>query len=584
MAAQKRRVTRFLLDSIKQEGVDHVFIVPGGMIEPFLSEYSLAGLDVTVACHEAGAAYAADGYARASNRFGVCMGIGGPGVANMITAISAAKADRSPVLLLSGSVPQDWEGLAPFQDSSQTGIPDVEIVRAITETQYKLELAEQAPHFLQMTLRAMLGVNHSPGFLSVPYYIQDEEIEAEYQPVANRQVRSVDSDSVRHLVEALKNNTRIVLFAGNGTVLSDASESLREFAHAYRLPVVTTLRAKGAISEDDELSFGVFGMGGSLQASAMVMGNEEQEIERPEVLVLLGGNLNENNTYMSLDVQPLNTLIRVDHNINLQGENRYQQTMVWADIQALFDWLNENAELFSTELKASERERCAWLAKIRQGPYYDHAADRESDAVPMKPARAIKVLRDVAPRDALMVSDSGANSYYCGHNWTSYAPLEYFLLSTTGPMGYGVAMAVGVQRARPDRKVITVMGDGDMGMHGMEFLTACRYKLPILVVLLDNHALGNVYLSLKNAEHKPGAMPVNEEGIGLTHIPRHNWPEFARAAGGDGEYVDDPADLEAAFQRGMDSTMPYLVQVRVDKNAPTPNTGEPDMPGPPRCR
>lgn len=579
-----RRVTRFLLDAIKQEGVDHVFIVPGGMIEPFMSQYSLAGLNVTVACHEAGAAYAADGYARASNQFGVCMGIGGPGVANMITAISAAKADRSPVLLLSGSVPQDWEGLAPFQDSSQTGIPDVEIVRAITETQYKLELAEQAPHFLQMTMRAMLGVNHSPCFMSVPYYIQDEEIDAEYQPVKNRQVRSVDRNSVKQLVAALKNNARIVLYAGNGTVLSCASDSVREFAHTYQLPVVTTLRAKGAISEDDELSFGVFGMGGSLQANSVVMGDEAQEIERPEVLILLGGKLNENNTFMSLDVQPLKTLIRVDHNINLQGENRYRETMVWADIQALFDWLDDNSDLFDTELRASMQVRTAWMEKIRQGPIYDHAADRDSDAVPMKPARAIKALRKVAPRDALMVSDSGANSYYTGHNWTSYGPLEYFLLSTTGPMGYGVAMAVGVQRARPDRKVIAVMGDGDMGMHGMEFLTACRYKLPILVVILDNHALGNVYLSLKNAEGKPGAIPVNKEGIALTDIPCHDWPGFARAAGGDGEFVDDPAELEAAYQRGMDSEMPYIVQVRVDKNAPTPNTGEPDMPGPPRCR
>ena len=577
MPTRKRKVTRFILDAIKQEGIGHVFIVPGGMIEPFLPEFSKAGLDVIVACHEAGAAFMADGYARASGKFGVCMGIGGPGISNMVTAISAAKADRSPVLVIGGSVPQNWEGLGPFQDSSQTGIPDVELMRPITEVQYKLELAEQAPHFLQMALRSMLGVANSPAFLSVPYYMQSEEIEAVYRPVENRQVRSVDSISVKELVRALKQDKKIAFMVGNGTVLSGASNSLRSFARKYSIPVVTTLRAKGAISERDEMSFGVFGMGGSLQADALVMGNEKAGIERPDLLVLLGGNLNESNTFMSENVQPWKKLIRVDHNSNLLGSNRYVETMVWADIQGLFDWLEENVASYDSALKKSAAKRRAWMTQIRRGPYYDTEQDRKSDKLPMHPARAIAALREAAPADALMVSDSGANTYYTGHNWTSHGPGEYFLLSTTGPMGYAIAMAIGVQMARPERQVIAVMGDGDMGMHGMEYLTAVRFKVPLLIVILDNRALGNVYLALKRND-------MGRAAEKLTDIPGRDWPLFAKAMGGDGEMVEHPGELDGAFKRGLESKLPYIVQVRVDKNAPTPNTQESDIPGPPRCR
>lgn len=577
MSTGKKKVTRFILDALKKEGIDHVFIVPGGMIEPFLPEFSEAGMDVVVACHEAGAAYMADGYARASGNFGVCMGIGGPGVTNMLTAISAAKADRSPVLVIGGSVPQNWEGLAPFQDSSQTGIPDVELMRPVTECQYKLELAEQAPHFLEMVLRSMLGVANSPGFLSVPYYIQDEEIEAEYRPVLSRAVRSVDRNSVGELLRAFKEGKKIAFMAGNGTVLSGASESLRAFAKKYDIPVVTTLRAKGAISEQDEMSFGIYGMGGSLQANAVVMGDENEGIERPDVLVLLGGNFNENNTFMSYNVQPLKKLIRVDHNTNLQGQNRYQETMVWADIQGLFDWLEENADRYDEDLKASADERREWMKQIRKGPYHDTDEDRRSDRIPLHPARVIAALREAAPVDALMVSDSGANTYFTGHNWTSHGPGQYFLLSTTGPMGYGIAMAIGVQMARPKQQVIAVMGDGDMGMHGLEYLTAIRYRLPLLIVILDNRALGNVYLALKKND-------MGEAAESLTDIPGHDWPLFAKAMGGDGELVENPSGLDGAFKRGLASQVPYIIQVRVDKNATTPNTQEPDMPGPPRSR
>jgi thiamine pyrophosphate-dependent acetolactate synthase large subunit-like protein len=195
----------------------------------------------------------------------------------------------------------------------------------------------------------------------------------------------------------------------------------------------------------------------------------------------------------------------------------------------------------------------------------------------MHPARAIAALREAAPADALMVSDSGANTYYTGHNWTSHGPGEYFLLSTTGPMGYAIAMAIGVQMARPERQVIAVMGDGDMGMHGMEYLTAVRFKVPLLIVILDNHALGNVYLALKRND-------MGRAAEKLTDIPGRDWPLFAKAMGGDGEMVEHPGELDRAFKRGLESKLPYIVQVRVDKNAPTPNTQESDIPGPPRCR
>jgi acetolactate synthase-1/2/3 large subunit len=183
----------------------------------------------------------------------------------------------------------------------------------------------------------------------------------------------------------------------------------------------------------------------------------------------------------------------------------------------------------------------------------------------MHPARVIAELRRAAPRNSVLVVDSGAHTFFTGHNWASYAPNEFLFLSTTGPMGYGVAMGIGAKLARPDQPCVCVVGDGSLLMHGMEIHTAVRYNVPLVIVVINNSALGNVYLRARKAG--PAATQLAE-------IPTQNWANFARSLGADGVVVEQPSQLAAAFKQAFAANKPFLIDARCDRNCNTPNTQE----------
>ena len=166
----------------------------------------------------------------------------------------------------------------------------------------------------------------------------------------------------------------------------------------------------------------------------------------------------------------------------------------------------------------------------------------------------------------MLIVDSGAHTFFTGHNWTSYNPNEFLLLSTTGPMGYGVAMTIGAKMARPSQPHCAVVGDGSLLMHGMEIHTAVRYKVPMVITVINNSALGNVYLR---------ALHESPEAVRLAEIPTQDWAAFAKSLGGDGVVVERPADLPAAYVRAFATVdRPFVVDARCDRNCPTPNIQE----------
>ena len=431
-----------------------------------------------------------------------------------------------------------------------------------------------------------MGVANRPALLEVPLYMQSAMVPDDYRPVRPAVARIVDRNRIRQLPKILSEGRRIAILAGNGTLLSGATDEVKAFAHKYAIPVMTTLRAKGAIPEDDDLSLGVFGMGGSQQADIAMLGPPDTqsaveiaqaeiakaELAQADTVLLLGATLNENNSFMSDRIKRIPNLIRVDIDANILDQDKYAELMLVADIKTFFDWLGSHEDRFGEALHASRSTRAAWLKAIRATPYFDPAAGRDATSYPMNPSRVVAELRAAAPKDAVMVVDSGANTYFTGHNWLSYAPNEFYLLSTTGPMGYSISMAIGVKKARPSQPVVVVLGDGDMAMHGMEFATAVRYQVPLVVVILDNLAFGNVYLNVE--KYGPAAEALAE-------IPGRDWAGFARAMGGDGAFVDCYEALRGTFEAAFAADRPCLVDVRVGKNFPTPNTKEPDLPGPP---
>ena len=247
--------TDFVLDALIREGLDHLFMVPGGLVDPFLPALARhPGLKPIVAAHEGGAAYMADGYARASGRFGVALGIGGPGLCNMMTAVAAAKTDSSPVLILSGEIPVDMEGLGEFQDASQATLDDTAIMNPLTRLSTTVASGRNLNHWLRHGLTAMLSQPTGPVHLSLMHDALMADCTAEYVPVSDffTRVAPLSQEAAAHALDLVAGVKRIAILAGAGVEHDSAAAALKAAAERWSIPVATTLRA-------NELSLGVFG-------------------------------------------------------------------------------------------------------------------------------------------------------------------------------------------------------------------------------------------------------------------------------------------------------------------------------------
>lgn len=552
-------VAEFMVRSLRDQGVSHLFMDPGGLNDLFMPPMtSTEGIHTVVAAFEGGAAYMADGFARASGGLGVCFGIGGPGVLNMTTALTAARADRSPVLAISGEVPRSWEGMGGFQDASGAAIDDMGVLAHVTGMSISLSSAAVVPHHLRHAITHAM-VRRRPAHLSVPVDVQKAEVSARWVPVPQSvtAARSIDEESLATAVELL-NDPRcktVVILAGPGVMHAGGSAALQAFAERFDIPVATTLSGKGTIGEHHPLSLGVFGYGGSRLAIETIRSDEV------DILLVIGSGLSQRDT-MQWDptMLPKRALIHVESDPMLIGRTWPSEVAVVGNARAVLERLGALDDLVG--LGAGRAQRCELLERMKAaGPRYYGEVDMASDAVPMHPARAVSELRSGFPDDSVLCVDSGAHRAWFAEYWEVRQPGTHFSLTNLGPMGGAIPLGIGVKMARPDQPVVVATGDGCMLMHGMEIHTAARERLPMVVAVMNNQAYGNIYYRAS----KMGPGPER-----LTEIPSIDWVTFARSMGADGERVEHPEDMQGAVERALASDGPYLLDLVIDKTYPTP--------------
>lgn len=549
--------TDFILQALAREGLDHLFMVPGGLVDPFLPALARqTSLTPIVAAQEGGAAYMADGYARARGGLGAALCIGGPGLSNTATAIAAARTDGSPVLLISGEVANDVEGRGMFQDASAETLDDVSTMRPITRFSSSVDSPANLPHLFRHAVVAARAEPCAPVHLSVPRDAQTAVIDVTYAaiPPGLLHGRTLALESAaQSLAEFTSAAARVVVLAGAGVEHADAAQALKGFAERWHLPVATTLRAKGVFPEDHPLSLGVFGYAGTHHARAALLD------QAPDLLIILGSGLNERDTmYWSLKLQPQRTICV---NLSAAAMADHDGTPVLGDAGSYLAFLAQHTATIGPALEATRSARAAWLDGIRKTPRLQDPQNCRSEAVPLHPARAIAALRKAFPRDGILLVDSGAHRAFAGHYWESYLPRTYISATNLGPMGWAVPAAVGVQCASPRQRVAVITGDGCMHMQGIEVATAARYGLPILFVVLNNAALGNVWLRA----HTEGPVPAE-----LTSLPNLDWAGFGRSLGANGITVTAPSQLDAAFATALANKGPTVIDIKTDKAFGTP--------------
>src|SRR5689334_3498125 len=257
----------FLLRCLHDQGLGHVFLVPGGHIDPLVAELGKGtGMQPIVVAHEEGAGFMADGYARVSGRFGACMCIGGPGAGNILPAAIAAMSDRSRVLFITGDVPTTLQGRGAFQDGSMEGTRDSAFLRMATTFSEEVELISQFPRQLAAAFRAMGGVPPGPAHLSIPTDLQKASLpdDVNFPTPSAEPSRPVDLIALTRAAErVLAKSGKMAVLAGRGCVASGAADRLRAFAETYEVPVATTFAAKGILPYDHRLCLGMFGYAGT---------------------------------------------------------------------------------------------------------------------------------------------------------------------------------------------------------------------------------------------------------------------------------------------------------------------------------
>ena len=553
------KASEYLVDALAAAGVRHIFGVIGGAVFPFFTATVGRAAQIVMTKHEAGAAFMADGYARASGGLGACVGTSGPGATNLITGVAAAFADSIPIVVLTGQVATKSFGRGALQESSTEGVDIVDVFKQVTRYSTLAFRADRLPAVWHKALRMALGGRPGPVHLSLPADVQEQPVPRMAKTTPGiHQTRTYDRAAIKQAALHLLRARRPAILAGHGVILADASEEIRAVAEALEIPVATTPKGKGAFPEDHRLSVGPFGYSGSPLAQWHLL---ESGVD---VLLAVGTSLSEWGTLgWDRRLQPSEALLHVDIDPHEVGKN-YQAT-----VPVIGDAKSGLTEL-AFEIKRQQQRYLHWrrgngnLHPPANRPRVLDAAAMDSNAVPIKPQRLMRDLQDALPRDTMVFVDGGANRSWAIHYWQSIYPRTFFCATGMASMGFGVAGAIGGKFAAPDRVVLSIVGDGGFLMNGMEVSTAVHYGKQVIWVVLNDAGYGMAYHALRMMKLPDVA----------TRYPRVDCAKVAEGLGAQAYRIREPGQINRdLIQRILDSGRPTVLDVEIDPDEVAPFGG-----------
>ncbi|MDC9583204.1 thiamine pyrophosphate-binding protein [Xenorhabdus sp. PR6a] len=561
---QKENGASYILRQLRQLGASHLFMVPGKLINAFMKCYPKDNdsvletfpVPIVTAC-ETGAAYMAEGYARVSDTFGVCLVIGGPGVTNTLTGIASAYTDNFPVLLLAGQISSTMEMYNVLQDSTQSGINQHQIFSPVTRATFEVKAGQSISRFLRESLRAMKGIEKGPVYLGVSKEVLNEydenypDISAsivdswKHRPV---DIKKMCSPEFEAFIGHARN---CIILAGLRSKSPETADTLLAFAERYHFPVATTLSSKGLFPEDHPLSLGVYGYSGSPRAI------EAFKDPALEGIILLGMDTTQWSTMLwSPDLQLSGRTIQVDTNPEYLGKYLDITCGITANSSAFLEALEEH---YPDILIQGRPKREKWLQYLSAVPRYFPIDFSATGDAARHPASYINLLQKYFPEDGIVSVDSGAHRSFFGHYWVARRPEAYISATTLGPMGWSIPAGIGASFAAPGRKCMVITGDGCMLMQGMELATASKYHRNILFIIFNNASYAASYFN--NKDNKTD----------LTKIPDYDWCQLARGLGVNCLCVNSPDQLQECIAEIMQQNSPFLIEIKCDNQHTTPN-------------
>ena len=561
---------------LEELGVEYIFGVPGGAIEPLYSAIDGSSrIRAVTAKHEQGAAFMADGYARVTGRLGVCCATTGPGSTNLITGIASAYTGSVPLLVITAQVPTKMFGKGALQESTYAGVDIVEIFRKFTKYSAMIIRPEKTGEMLREALRHALSGRKGPVHLNIPVDVMggllDDEVQASRMYIPGS--RPFDLDKVKKAADLIMDARRPAILIGYGGIVSGAVDEMIKLSELMSIPVATTPKAKGGFPTEHEFALGVFGLAGSPRAEAYLLdGRDDSGDARVDVLIAIGTRFNEwaSNAW-DVRLAPEKALIQIDINPSEFGKNYPFGVDLLGDAKTVVSELYRELSGRIEEMhyidrnrllnRLGERQKRIRSFKGRIEKYVD-GDKMSSSEVPLKPQRLMKDLRESLPDDTLFFVDIGNNLAWATHYLDIRVPYTFYAGLGFASMGFGVAAAVGAKLAFPGRTVVAIAGDGGFLMNGMEVATAVNHEVQVIWVILNNAQLGMVAhcRRLLNIPYR-----IGEE------FKEVDFVRIAEGLGARGVRVTEPGEINAAMMREVISTgEPTVIDVIVDRNETPP--------------
>lgn len=529
---------RALIECLHHEGVDTIFGYPGGVLLPLYDELYDADIRHILVRHEQCAAHAADGYARATGRVGVCLATSGPGATNLVTGIANAYMDSVPIIAITGQVPTPMIGNDAFQEADITGI-----TLPITKHNYLIRDVNDLPRIVKEAFFIASTGRPCPVLIDFPKDVSTIEFEFKYpEEVHLRGYHpdiGIDEDVVKHAASMILQAERPVIYAGGGVIISDASSELLKLAETIQAPVTTTLLGIGAFPQSHPLSLGMLGMHGTRYAN--------YSIQESDILIAIGARFDDRVTGKIEAFAPHATVIHIDIDKAEIGKN------VRVDIPIIGNAKTVLQSLIN-HLQKMQRKSHAWIEKIKAWKKEYPLTYQQSDTV-IKPQYVVQEIYRACP-DAIIVTEVGQNQMWAAQYFQYENPRTFITSGGLGTMGYGFPASMGAKVGCPDKVVIDIAGDGSFQMTSQELATVVKNDICVIVAILNNGYLGMV------RQWQELFFDGRYSHTDVTHSV--DFVKLAEAYGAIGIRAEKPSEVPSAISEALSADRAVIIDFVVD--------------------
>ena len=538
-----------VVECLKEQGVDTVFGYPGGSILNIYDALYQHQDEIThiLTSHEQGAAHAADGYARATGKVGVCLATSGPGATNLVTGIATAYMDSVPVVAITCNVTNSLLGKDSFQEIDITGVtmPITKYNFIVKDVNRLAKVIRRAFTIAQTGHPGPVLVDITKDVTAAPCEYEKEEPEE-----IVRQSDTIREEDMERAIEIIRKSKQPFIFVGGGAVLSNAAEELRAFAHKIQAPVADSLMGKGAFDGCDELYTGMVGMHGTKTSNF--------GITEADLLIVVGARFSDrvtgnaskfarNAKILQLDIDPaeINKNIKVDASII-------------GDVKVILRKLNARLDPINHD---------EWIAHIeRMKDMYPLRYDKNMLTGPF----IIQTVNEVTQGDAVIVTEVGQHQMWAAQYYNYRQPRTLLTSGGLGTMGYGLGAAIGAKMGCRDKTVINIAGDGCFRMNMNEIATAARYNIPVVELIVNNHVLGMVRQWQTLFYGKRYSQTILNDSV--------DFVKLAEAMGAKAYRVTQKEELEPTLREAISLNAPVVIDCQIscdDKVFPMVSPGAP---------